>query len=208
MLCYIIEVSCVEIRRDRNYSVVKGLKIYDISMGVPGSTFGLALEQNLESPVISVFDLIISSVGHLLLDGFPPGPVDGHQFEDLLILLQGPLLFVDVGPQVIHIFVSQLLPSSIWITIGNTVKLIHKLFPALASVLDQISELLFVFRGPAMAGLCNQPPITAVAHFLSSLRHIFINLFPGNILNIDQFQKFLILFSTPDSLLALIAGCQ
>ena len=103
----------MEIRRDRNYSVVKGLKIYDISMGVPGSTFGLALEQNLESAVISVFDLIISSVGHLLLDGFPPGPVDGHQFEDLLILLQGPLLFVDVGPQVIHIFVSQLLPSSI-----------------------------------------------------------------------------------------------
>lgn len=59
-----------------------------------------------------------------------------------------------------------------------------------------------------MPRLRQQSAISAVTHFLSSLRHMLLNLSPRNILRSDQLQKLLILVRSPYPLFAFIASSQ
>jgi len=61
-------------------------------------------------------------MGHLALDGLPPGPMLLEQFQYLHVLCDGPLVLVDSRPQVVQVLVPDLLPRPVYIAIGVLVK--------------------------------------------------------------------------------------
>ena len=86
--------------------------------------------------VVSIFDLIVSSIRHLLLNGLPLGPEPRQKIQYLLVLLDRPVIFLDVGTEVVCVFVSQLLPCTISNNNNLTRKFRCKIFPGLTPLFN------------------------------------------------------------------------
>ena len=89
----------------------------------------------------------------------------------------------------------------------GTLEVLDEIFPLLSPLLNQLSEPLFLLRCPALPGLGHESAIPAVAHFLSPILHMKVDLFPRHSPP-NQLEQLFIFLCAPHLLAFLVPSSQ